>query len=142
MTLTSNEAVPNGNTMNAIDNSSPRRPAAPGPTIYEKIATGMRSKATREEVKFTLKGPDTAAMAAKVSSNKPDARNGNNTMKNNGCPSALSSTGPKIRMDTRALQKMAANRVLPSGHEVWAKRPSRGEEGPTQWESAITRQTA
>ena len=27
----------------------------PGPTIYEKIATGMRSKAVREEVKFTLK---------------------------------------------------------------------------------------
>ena len=53
----------------------------------------------------------------------------------------MSTQPPKIRMDTRALQKMAANRVLPSGHEVWARKASR-EDPPTQWEMAISRQMA
>ena len=36
---------------------------------------------------------------------------------------------------------MAANRVLPSGHETWAKKSSR-DDPPTQWEMAISRQMA
>ena len=45
-----------------------------GPTIYEKIAMGMRSKAVREEVKFTLKEAPDANITGKTQAKTPAAR--------------------------------------------------------------------
>lgn len=134
MTLTSNDGA-NSYNINATaisDSATSPHPITAGPTIYERIATGMRSKAMRDEVKFTLKEGPTANLNAKVQSKTPTARGGigssSISMQKGG--SGTGAQAPKMRMDTRALQKMAAKRVLPSGHEVWGKRPS-NEEGPT-----------